>query len=224
MPIDPGSESDAQGVSLAYIRRTGNNFHLVDSSGQEYVCVPNGTGIWVVPDYSFTVPGSGQDDPGVDPDPDPGTDPDDPGDVSVQSKLIAWHKKYLGRFHYSQNLSGRLNPVKSGYTDCSGLQYACYKAVMGINVGTNSRDQANNAHGGRTITTSRSEILHGTGMQKGDLIFYAHPGETWSHVEMYMGSQKVIGISNTREDGPRTQPLSLQVNYFKGKLKVKRYT
>lgn len=222
MPTDPENDPDAQGTYLYYIRRTGNSLHLVDDLGHETPCVPNGRGFWVPQNRdAFVVPGTEYDPDGPDPN-DPGPDPDDPSDSSVQAKLISWHKKRLGKFHYSQG-SGRLNPDKSGHTDCSGLQYACYKAVTGKNVGTNSRDQANSAHGGHTVTTKRSEILHGIGMQKGDLIFYAHPGANWSHVEMYMGGQKVIGISNTRQDGPRIQALSLQVNYFKGKLKVKRY-
>lgn len=220
MSPDAGTAGDAQGVSLSCLKRVGNTIHLIDDTGTHHICYPNGGGMWIPPDYSFITPDSGQSDVDVDPDPDPGADD---GDATIQGKLIAWHKKYLGLFHYSQSLSGRLNPVKSGYTDCSGLQYACYKAVMGINVGTNSRDQANKSIG-VTVTTKRSEILYGTGMQKGDLIFYAHPNENWSHVEMYMGNKKVIGISNTSEDGPRIQALSLQVNYFKGRLKVKRYT
>ena len=216
-------EGDAQGVYLSYIRRTGDSVHLVDSTGAETICVPNGRGFWIpVNSDAFVVPGTEYDPDGPDTDPNPPSDPDEPSDSSIAAKLIAWHKKRIGDFHYSQG-SGRLNPDKSGRTDCSGLQYACYKAVTGKNVGTNSRDQANNAHGGHTVTTKRSEILHGTGMKKGDLIFYAHPGANWSHVEMYYGNQKVIGISNVHQDGPRIQALSLQVNYFKGKLKVKRY-
>lgn len=216
-------EGDAQGTYLNIIRRTGNNLHLIDSLGNETVCVPNGRGFWIpINSDAFIVPGTGADPDGPETDPDPSVDPDNPSDTTVQAKLIAWHKKRLGKFHYSQS-SGRLNPDKYGHTDCSGLQYACYKSVTGKNVGTNSRDQANNAHGGHTVTTSRSDILHGRGMQKGDLIFYSHPGQNWSHVEMYMGGQKVIGISNVHQDGSRIQPLSLQVNYFRGRLKVKRY-
>ena len=216
-------ESDA-GIYLSSIRRTGNALHLIDSTGHETVCLPNGRGFWIpVNSDAFIVPGSVYDPEGPDYDPTSPPDPDEPSDSSIQSKLIAWHKARLGKFRYSQNTSGRLNPDKSGYTDCSGLQYACYKKVTGKNVGTNSRDQANNGHGGRVVTTDRSDILHGRGMQKGDLIFYAHPGATWSHVEMYMGNQKVIGISNVHQKGSRIQALSLQVNYFKGKLKVKRY-
>ncbi len=217
-------EPDHSGVSLSRIRRTGSNLHLIDSLGHETVCVPNGRGFWMpADDYAFIVPGTDFDpDTGPDPDPNPQPDPDDPSDSTVAAKLIAWHKRRLGKFDYSQG-PGRLNPDKSGHTDCSGLQYACYKSVTGKNIGTNSRDQANNAHGGHTVTTDRSDILHGRGMKKGDLIFYAHPGANWSHVEMYMGNAKVIGISNVHQDGSRIQPLSLQVNYFRGRLKVKRY-
>ena len=202
---------DLNGTYVTSVRRTGDSLHLIDANGDETVCVPAGPNLWVPTTSAATH------DPGS-----PG-DPDTPGDTGTQSRLIGWHKARLGDFDYSQS-SGRLNPDASGHTDCSGLQYACYKSVMGINIGTNSRDQADGNHGGTTITTTRSAILAGTGMQRGDLIFYAHPGETWSHVEMYYGGSQVIGISNPHEDGPRIQPLSLQVNYFQGSLKVKRYT
>ena len=219
-PLEP--QGDNQGTTISYIRRNGDLLHIVDSQGKEYVYNPTGRGIWIPqnPDAFVTLDSISDnlDSPIIE---DPGSDPTD-GDSTIQGKLIAWHKRRLGRFHYSQS-AGRLNPDKSGHTDCSGLQYACYKSVTGKNVGTNSRDQANNAHGGHTVTTNRSDILHGRGLQKGDLIFYSHPGQNWSHVEMYMGNEKVIGISNVHQDGSRIQSLSLQVNYFKGKLKVKRY-
>lgn len=202
---------DLNGTYLTSIRRSGDELYLIDAQGRETIGVAAGPNLWV-PRLS-----TASYDPGS-----PG-DPDTPGDTSVQSRLIAWHKARLGEFDYSQG-SGRLNPDLSGRTDCSGLQYACFKAVMGINVGTNSRDQADGSHGGFVVTTSRSEILDASILQRGDLIFYAHPSANWSHVEMYYGDHKVIGISNPREDGPRVQPLSLQVNYFQGKLKVKRYT
>jgi len=192
---------DLNGTSLAYIRRTGDCLHLVDVLGHETIAVPSGPQRWVPRDAVTAA------------NPVPSTDTAD---------LIAWHMARLGSFHYSQG-TGRLSPDTSGVTDCSGLQYSCYKAVRGINIGTNSRDQADNAHGGTVVTTSRSEILAGTGMLPGDLIFYAMSGATWSHVELYMGDSKVIGISNTREDGPRIQALSLQVNYHTGSLKVLRY-
>lgn len=207
---DGVAEGDANVSELVEIRRTGDMLHLIDARGRETIAVPHGPLRWLVTGDRASV------------DPDPPTDPADPGDTTTAAKLVAWHKARLGRFHYSQG-AGRLNPDSSGVTDCSGLQYACYKSVMGINIGTNSRDQANNAHGGTVVTTVRADILAGTGLQKGDLIFYAHPSEDWSHVEMYMGDLKVIGISNVRQDGPRIQALSLQVNYFTGKLKVLRY-
>jgi len=217
-------EGDVQGLYLSAIRRTGDSLHLIDSAGHETICLPSGPSRWIPTDSdSYTLTTSIPDPADVTPtDPAAPNDPDNPSDGSVTAKLIAWHKKRLGKFHYSQS-GNRLNPDKSGTTDCSGLQYACYKSVMGISVGTNSRDQANVAHHGRMVTTTRSEILHGTGMQRGDLIFYAHPGANWSHVEMYMGGSKVIGISNVHQNGSRIQALSLQVNYFRGKLKVKRY-
>ena len=217
-------EGDGQGNVLTAILAVGNNLHLRDSNGVDLIAYPNGRGWWIPKDqYGFTRPGSistGDEYP-PDYDPDAPYDPDDPGDVTIQAKLLKWHKDRLGDFHYSQG-SGRLNPDASGTTDCSGLQYACYKRIMGINVGTYSGDQATK-NIGVTVTTTRSEIRAGTGMQKGDLIFYAMAGKTWSHVEMYAGGGQVIGISNVHQDGPRFQALKLQVDYHTGRLKVKRY-
>lgn len=206
----PLADGDTAGTYTSRITYSGNNLHIFDAQGKVTICTPAGPETWIPKHREATY------------DPEAPGDPDDPDDTTTQAKLVAWHKARLGDFHYSQG-TGRLDPVHSGVTDCSGLQYACYKAVMGINIGTNSRDQADNPHGGTVVTTTRSAILAGTGMQKGDLIFYAHPDQNWSHVEMYIGGSQVVGISNTREDGPRIQALSLQVNYFKGKLKVLRY-
>jgi len=194
------AEGDSNGTSLAYIRRTGDCLHLIDVMGHETIAVPSGPQRWVPRDRVTAA---------------------NPVLSTDTADLIAWHMARLGQFHYSQG-TGRLDPDSSGVTDCSGLQYSCYKAVRGINIGKDSRAQADGPLG-TTITTTRSEILAGTGMLPGDLIFYAKSGETWSHVEMYMGGSQVIGISNVRTDGPRIQALSLQVNYFTGKLKVLRY-
>jgi len=216
-------EGDARGVSLAAIRRTGDSLHIIDSLGKETICLPTTANRWVPTNQEiWVVRGTDYSPDSPDQDPLAPNDPDTPGDSTIGSKLIAWHKARLGLFNYLQSNPGRLNPDKSGYTDCSGIQYACYKSVMGINIGTYSGGQAT-ASIGSTVTTSRSAIRDGTGMVRGDLIFYAMAGKTWSHVEMYMGSQKVVGISNVHTDGSRIQDLSLQVNYFTGKLKVKRY-
>ena len=214
---------DTAYVYLSAIRSTGNALHLIDSAGRETVCVASGAQRWVPVDPgAFVASGSITDSGGPALDPAVPNDPATPGDETVQSKLIGWHNARLGQFDYSQS-SGRLDPDSSGHTDCSGLQYACYKAVTGMNVGTNSRDQADTAHGGTVVTTDRAAIRAGTGMERGDLIFYAHAGAAWSHVEMYAGGGQVVGISNPSQDGPRTQALTSQVDYFDGRLKVKRY-
>jgi cell wall-associated NlpC family hydrolase len=128
---------------------------------------------------------------------DAGTDPPPAG---TQADLVAWMVAHISAFAYSQ-ASGRLSPLTSGYTDCSGLTWFCYKTVTGIDIGTWTGAQ----QGSGTVI---QDGLAGSSpteanMVLGDLVFYSWsgPNSNYDHVDMYTGPNQVLGHGGP-ESGP----------------------
>lgn len=143
--------------------------------------------------------------------------------------IIAYENSLIGTIPYSQG-PGRLDFTKSGYTDCSGLQYRVFLNKANIDIGTWTGDQINH---GSLVTTSASAVLAGTGIQPADLIFYrwsSSSPNTYDHVALLDGAGNAIGTtgnSSSGEDpGPNSEPVATDVNYAisnGGSIMVRRY-
>lgn len=109
------------------------------------------------------------------------------GDPAGVCELYA---SWEGKFAYSQE-DGRLDPVNSGYGDCSSTIWAAYNQAAGIDVGTWTGDMAGK---GTEIASGSGEIPLDK-MAPADLVLMCHYGydPSFDHVELYMGDNKLMG-------------------------------
>lgn len=119
-----------------------------------------------------------------------GADGASSGDSVAQGDVCALYMSWAGRFSYSQ-ADGRLEPLETGYGDCSSTIWAAYKQALNIDVG--SWTGAMLGHG--------REVKSGSGslpidiMEPGDLVLVNWYGynPTYDHVELYVGNNKLYG-------------------------------
>ena len=115
-PEEPETPSDPVESDVSYIQNVGNDLVIFGSgmtSTDRLICRNTGRGIWIP--RGGTIP----DNPGTTvPDPDePGGTPGG-GDPADFAGMRAVWEQYAERFAYG-NASGRLDPLSSGYSDCS---------------------------------------------------------------------------------------------------------
>ncbi|EFV31829.1 NlpC/P60 family protein [Eggerthella sp. 1_3_56FAA] len=97
---------------------------------------------------------------------------------------------------YSQDASLRVDPDRTGATDCSGMCRAAYLAVTGMDIGWYTGDQS---LGGKEIASgSRGQGVSASQLEPGDLVFCSFNGynPTWDHVEMYVGDGQLMGMGH----------------------------
>lgn len=97
---------------------------------------------------------------------------------------------------YSQDASLRVDPDRTGATDCSGMCRAAYLAVTGMDIGWYTGDQS---LGGKEIASgSRGQGVSASQLEPGDLVFCNFNGynPTWDHVEMYVGDGQLMGMGH----------------------------
>ena len=217
-PDEPVGEAPPDGAEpivttdLNYIRKHGNNLHLVMRGGETFIAYPLQANHW---GFKVTTVEGVPTDPGTVPiedDPTPPIVADHPG-----IKALAWVMSHLETWKYGQG-PGRLNPFKSGYSDCSGTTYLAYLQTAGIKIGTYTTPQSKF---GQLITTDREQIRAGTGLLPGDLIFYRNyvrAGWPYNHVEMYIGNAARETIGHPSGTGPSIHPMDKFLAY--GKLAV----
>lgn len=116
-------------------------------------------------------------------------------------KVVDLYTSWVGRFAYSQG-GGRLSPLTSGYGDCSSTIWFAYHETMGIDVGT---------YTGAMIGKG-SEVGRGSGanlplssMLPGDLVLMGSSSSSPSHVEMYVGNNRLCGHGGPG-NGPTIKP------------------
>ena len=137
--------------------------------------------------------------------------------------IITWEKSVLNDYTYSQG-AGRLNPVASGHTDCSGLQYYAFLTYADINIGTWTGQQITK---GTLISTNPAFIEDTTNLQKADLVFIRwtpSSPSTYDHVESYDGGTDRISMGTT--PGPDEYPWSTDLTTAVaagGSLMLRRY-
>lgn len=105
--------------------------------------------------------------------------------------IIAWEESVIGTFDYSEG-AGRLDPVASGTTDCSGLQYYAFLTYGNIDIGTWTGEQYTT---GTLVTKDPTVAKDGVTVVPGDLVLYRWGGDSPSHYDhtaLYKGSDTVI--------------------------------
>lgn len=206
----------------SHIMFRGNSLHLVKHGGGVVICPPLRNKEWLIPGGRVG-PGKGTpvttNPPNPSPDPDGETIP--PGNHPGE-RAVAWMLAHQEKWRYSQGVN-RLDPFKSGYTDCSGATRLAYLHAMGKDIGTYTQPQSKY---GREITRDREKIRQGIGLLPGDLIFYrsssvrARATHDWDHVEVYIGNaaKETIGQVGSTAPGPSIHPMNRYLNW--GDLRV----
>ena len=128
----------------------------------------------------------------------------------AQNAICELYRSWENRFAYSQG-AGRLDPLSSGYGDCSSTIWFAYQQIAGIDVGTWTGAMA----GKGTVIGSgySSDPLPVDDMQPADLVLIMWNGwnASFDHVELYMGNNELWGHGGP-DNGPN-QTTSNARNY-----------
>lgn len=110
----------------------------------------------------------------------------------AQNAICELYRTWLDRFAYSQG-SGRLDPISSGYGDCSSTVWFAYQQVAGIDVGTWTGAMA--GKGTKIASGYSGDNLPIEDMEPADLVLIMWNGwnGSFDHVELYMGNNELWG-------------------------------
>lgn len=110
----------------------------------------------------------------------------------AQNAICELYRSWLDRFAYSQG-AGRLDPISSGYGDCSSTVWFAYQQVAGIDVGTWTGAMA--GKGTKIANGYSGDNLPIEDMEPADLVLIMWNGwnGSFDHVEMYMGNNELWG-------------------------------
>ena len=110
----------------------------------------------------------------------------------AQNAICELYRSWLDRFAYSQG-AGRLDPISSGYGDCSSTVWFAYQQVAGIDVGTWTGAMA--GKGTKIASGYSGDNLPIEDMEPADLVLIMWNGwnGSFDHVEMYMGNNELWG-------------------------------
>lgn len=179
-----GGNESGIGVSpsnLSYIIQRGDLLFLVGDNNYKngVAFAPAGVGKWVCSSNADGTPITGGNTGG-------GSATGNEG----QRAVVTLYKSWEELFDYSQ-APGRLDPVTSGYGDCSSTIWAAYHDATGVNVGTWTGDMLNY---GTEIATGSGGLPYDN-MQLGDLVLinWGNYNSDYDHVEMYIGDGQLMG-------------------------------
>jgi hypothetical protein len=112
----------------------------------------------------------------------------------AQNAICELYRSWLDRFAYSQG-AGRLDPISSGYGDCSSTVWFAYQQVAGIDVGTWTGAMA--GKGTKIASGYSGDNLPIEDMKPADLVLIMWNGwnSSFDHVELYMGNNELWGHS-----------------------------
>lgn len=96
-------------------------------------------------------------------------------------------KKLEAELHHWLNVPYRFGGNSSSGIDCSGLVYAVYKKVYGLELPRTSKSQY-----------AYSKAIKKEEARAGDLVFFDINGTGVSHVGIYMGEDKFIHASTSK--------------------------
>ena len=111
---------------------------------------------------------------------------------AAQNAICDLYRSWLNKFAYSQG-AGRLDPISSGYGDCSSTVWFAYQQVASIDVGTWTGAMA--GKGTKIASGYSGDNLPIEDMQPADLVLIMWNGYNGSfdHVELYMGNNELWG-------------------------------
>ena len=111
---------------------------------------------------------------------------------AAQNAICDLYRSWLDRFAYSQG-AGRLDPISSGYGDCSSTVWFAYQQVAGIDVGTWTGAMA--GKGTKIASGYSGDNLPIEDMEPADLVLIMWNGwnGSFDHVELYMGNNELWG-------------------------------
>lgn len=109
----------------------------------------------------------------------------------AQRQIVELYTSWVGKFAYSQG-PGRLDPITSGYGDCSSTIWFAYQKVTNMDIGTWTGAQVGK---GRQIATGSGPNLPLSSMQPADLVFFnwGDYNSSFDHVELYIGNNQFCG-------------------------------
>lgn len=110
----------------------------------------------------------------------------------AQNAICELYRSWVDRFAYSQG-AGRLDPISSGYGDCSSTVWFAYQQVAGIDVGTWTGAMA--GKGTKIASGYSGDNLPIEDMEPADLVLIMWNGwnGSFDHVELYMGNNELWG-------------------------------
>lgn len=110
----------------------------------------------------------------------------------AQNAICELYRSWLDRFAYSQG-AGRLDPISSGYGDCSSTVWFAYQQAAGIDVGTWTGAMA--GKGTKIASGYSGDNLPIEDMEPADLVLIMWNGwnGSFDHVELYMGNNELWG-------------------------------
>jgi hypothetical protein len=110
----------------------------------------------------------------------------------AQNAICELYRSWIDRFAYSQG-AGRLDPISSGYGDCSSTVWFAYQHVAGIDVGTWTGAMA--GKGTKIASGYSGDNLPIEDMEPADLVLIMWNGwnGSFDHVELYMGNNELWG-------------------------------
>lgn len=112
----------------------------------------------------------------------------------AQNAICNLYRSWENKFAYSQG-AGRLDPISSGYGDCSSTVWFAYQQVASIDVGTWTGAMA--GKGTKVASGYSGDNLPIEDMQPADLVLIMFTGynSSFDHVELYMGNNELWGHS-----------------------------
>lgn len=195
-PGGSGSTSDLESA-VAYIQLVGNDLIVFGqgmSSTDRLVCHYNGNDIWIPVSSTIIENPSTGTDPGAG---GAGDNPDAPEDFAAMQAI--W-EQYASQFSYG-NGDGRLNPLSSGYSDCSACIWWAANLASGNKytwLGTRTWTMVDTATYVRDLSFTSTEDI--SDWVPGDLIIMNYAsGSSYAgqqHVDWYWGDGVIWGAGS----------------------------
>lgn len=187
-PGNGGGGGSAQPGNASYIREIGSQLHLFNRDDTHLIFQRTAPSLWL---SSFDTNKNGGDPPPSDPPPGGGGGGGTPPPTAI-TDIVEWLASVENNFAYSQG-GGRLNPVSSGYTDCSGLLYYAYLRFAHKDIGTYTGTQCTT---GTLVTNNPSVAKDGSTVKIGDCILYrwenrSFGSDPFDHTALYIGNDKI---------------------------------
>lgn len=138
---------------------------------------------------------------------------------AAQKAVCELYLSWEGKFDYSQE-GGRLDPVHTGYGDCSSTIWRAYQDAVGVDVGTWTGSMVNL---GELVAEGQGKELPIEIMEPADLIIVNHSyhNPSYDHVELYLGDNRFMGHGGGT--GPTIKSDARSYGLYEYDWQVRRY-